>query len=313
MPTATSIRAFALTASAFALGFPAAAWASNDPSATQGLCRYPDVSKTEIVFVYANDLWIAPKQGGTARPLASPRGFEGSPRFSPDGTSIAFRGNYDQGLDLYTISAQGGIPQRVTHHHTVEGLCDWTPDGTGLIFMASGIDGLSRAAKLYSVPASGGLPTMLPVPYGANGSLDKTGEWLAYTPHSTDNRTWKRYRGGMATDVWLFNVKTGESRRITEWEGTDTLPMWHGRTVYYLSDEGAAEAHVLNIWSYDIDSGARRQVTRFKEHDVKWPAIGPDDGTGGEIVLQHGDRIYLIDLKTNAARAVEITVPGDRQ
>ena len=278
-----------------------------------GLCRYPDVSKTEIVFVYANDLWIAPKQGGTARPLASPRGFEGSPRFSPDGKSIAFRGNYDQGLDLYTISAQGGIPQRVTHHPTVEGLCDWTPDGTGLIFMAGGIDGLSRAAKLYSVPASGGLPTMLPVPYGANGSLDKTGEWLAYTPHSTDNRTWKRYRGGMATDVWLFNVKTGESRRITEWEGTDTLPMWHGRTVYYLSDEGAAEAHVLNVWSYDIDSGARRQVTRFKEHDVKWPAIGPDDGTGGEIVLQHGDRIYLLDLKTNAARAIEITVPGDRQ
>ncbi len=290
-----------------------AAGTASEVDLASGLCRYPDVSKTEIVFVYANDLWIAPKQGGTARPLASPRGFEGSPRFSPDGKSIAFRGNYDQGLDLYTISSQGGIPQRVTHHPTVEGLCDWTPDGAGLIFMASGIDGLSRAAKLYSVPASGGLPTMLPVPYGANGSLDKTGEWLAYTPHSTDNRTWKRYRGGMATDVWLFNVKTGESRRITDWEGTDTLPMWHGRTVYYLSDEGAAEAHVLNIWSYDIDSGARRQVTRFKEHDVKWPAIGPDDGTGGEIVLQHGDNIYLLDLKTNAARVVEITVPGDRQ
>ncbi|MBI1302184.1 MAG: peptidase S41 [Phycisphaera sp.] len=312
MPITHLCSALVLVATTFSASALAAGSATAADLAS-GLCRYPDVSKNEIVFVYANDLWIAPKQGGAARPLASPRGFEGSPRFSPDGKSIAFRGNYDQGLDLYTISAQGGIPERVTHHPAVEGLCDWTPDGAGLIFMASGIDGLSRATKLYSVPASGGLPAMLPVPYGANGSLDKTGEWLAYTPHSTDNRTWKRYRGGMATDIWLFNVKTGESKRITDWEGTDTLPMWHGRTVYYLSDEGAAEGHVLNIWSYSLDTGARKQVSRFKEHDVKWPAIGPDDGSGGEIVLQHGDSIYLLDLKTNAARIVEITVPGDRQ
>lgn len=286
---------------------------ADEPSFTRGLCRYPDVSKDSIVFIYANDIWLVPKAGGTARPVANPPGFEGAPRFSPDGKSIAFRANYDQGLDLYTLSIDGGIPQRVTHHPAVESLCGWTPDGKGLLFMASGIDGLPVATKLYSVPASGGLPVKLPVPYGANGTLDKTGEWLAYTPHSTDTRTWKRYRGGMATDVWLVHLKTGESRRITQWEGTDTLPMWHGRKVYYLSDEGAAEAHVLNIWSYDVDSGERRQVTRFKEHDIKWPSIGPDDEGSGEIVFQHGDRIYLLDLKTNETRAIDIQVPGDRE
>ncbi|MFN9248340.1 MAG: hypothetical protein ACK6DS_14855, partial [Planctomycetota bacterium] len=291
---------------------PSAALA-DEPSFTRGLCRYPDVSKDSIVFIYANDIWLVPKEGGTARPVANPPGFEGAPRFSPDGKSIAFRANYDQGLDLYTLSIDGGIPQRVTHHPAVESLCGWTPDGKGLLFMASGIDGLPVATKLYTVPASGGLPEKLPVPYGANGTLDKTGEWLAYTPHSTDTRTWKRYRGGMATDVWLVHLKTGESRRITQWEGTDTLPMWHGRKVYYLSDEGAAEAHVQNIWSYDVDSGERRQVTRFKEHDIKWPAIGPDDEGSGEIVFQHGDRIYLLDLKTNETRAIDIQVPGDRE
>ncbi len=280
--------------------------------ATRGLCRYPDISKTDIVFVYGNDLWIVPKQGGVASPVASPPGFEGSPKFSPDGRTIAFRANYDDSLDLYTLPIAGGIPNRVTHHPTAETLCDWTPDGTGLVFMTSALEGLARAQKLYTVPVEGGLPTKLPVPYGANGSIDQTGEWLAYTPHSTDTRTWKRYRGGMATDVWLFNLKSGESRRITDWEGTDTLPMWHGRKVYYLSDNCPDQDFVLNVFCFDLDSGKTTQVSRFTTHDVKWPSIGPDDGSAGEIVLQHGDRIHRLNLATGAAVPVDITVPGDR-
>jgi tricorn protease-like protein/C-terminal processing protease CtpA/Prc len=286
---------------------------SSEPDPTTGLCRYPDISKDSIVFTYGNDLWIVPKSGGTARPLANPPGFEGSARFSPDGKSIAFRANYDGGNDLYTMSIEGGIPQRVTHHPASEGLCEWTPDGTGLVFMTAALEGLGRAQKLYTVSATGGLPEKLPVPYGANGSIDRTGEWLVYTPHSTDTRTWKRYRGGMATDVWLYNLKTGESRQITDWEGTDTLPMWHGDKVYFLSDRSAAEGNVLNVWSYDIGSKESRQVTRFKDHDVKWPAIGPDDGGAGEMVLQHGARIYRLDLGNNASNAVDIRVPGDRE
>jgi tricorn protease-like protein/C-terminal processing protease CtpA/Prc len=287
--------------------------ALEEPNPTSGLCRYPDISKDSIVFTYGNDLWIVPKQGGTARPLANPPGFEGSSRFSPDGKSIAFRANYDGGNDLYTMSVEGGIPQRVTHHPASEGLCEWTPDGTGLVFMTAALEGLGRAQKLYTVSATGGLPEKLPVPYGANGSIDKTGEWLVYTPHSTDTRTWKRYRGGMATDVWLFNLKTGESRQITDWEGTDTLPMWHGRRVYFLSDRSALEGNVLNVWSYDIDSKETKQITRFQEHDVKWPAIGPDDGGAGEMVLQHGSQIYRLDLGNNASSPVNIVVPGDRE
>ena len=312
MPMNTHTRALFLSASAVLAAAPALAAAPQEGDPTRGLCRYPDISKDSIVFIYGNDLWIVPKDGGTARPVANPAGFEGSPRFSPDGKSIAFRANYDQGLDLYTLAVDGGIPQRVTHHPAPEGLCDWTPDGKGLIFMGN-LGGLTRASKLYSVPATGGLPTQFPVPYGANGSLDKSGEWLAYTPHSTDTRTWKRYRGGMATDIWLFNIKTGESKRITDWEGTDTLPMWNGRKVYFLSDRSAAEGNVLNVWSYDADSGKTEQVTRFKTHDVKWPAIGPDSGGSGEMVLQHGDQIFVLDLATNAARPVSIKVPGDRE
>ena len=303
-----------VVALSFACALPAvvAAHGSQESTATVGLYRFPDISRTEIVFIYANDIWVVPKQGGTASLVANPLGFEGRPRFSPDGKSIAFRANYDKGSDLYTLPTGGGIPRRITHHPGNEGLSDWTPDGRSLIFAASHT-GLPSAAKLYVVPAEGGLPTQLPVPYGSNGSLDKTGEWLAYTPIANDDRTWKRYRGGEASDIWLFNLKTGESKQMTDWEGTDTLPMWNGRTVYFLSDRGAAEGNVLNIWRHDVDSGRTEQVTRFKTYDVKWPAIGPDDGGPGEMVLQHGDQIHVVDLATGASRAVSITVPGDRR
>ncbi|MBM4111059.1 MAG: hypothetical protein FJ254_06865, partial [Phycisphaerae bacterium] len=292
--------------------------ASTTPSlhtadANRGLCRYPDVSGDSIVFVYGNDLWLVNKSGGIARPVASPAGLEGSPRFSPDGQTIAFRANYDQSIDLYTIPAAGGIPERVTHHPSPEGLCDWTPDGKALVFMTGAIEGLDRAQKLYTVPSTGGLPTKLPVPYGTNGAIDRTGEWLAFTPHSTDNRTWKRYRGGMATDVWLMNLRNGESRRITDWEGTDTLPMWHGSKVYYLSDRGAAQGYTLNVWSYDLDTRKTTQVTTLDTHDVRWPAVGPDHAGTGEMVFQYGDRIMLLNLGSGIASAVNIEVPGDRE
>ncbi len=273
--------------------------------------RYPDVSGDRIVFVFANDLWTVPLEGGEAKPLASPPGTELMPRFSPDGSQIAFVGNYDGNRDLYRLDADGGVPVRVTHHPTTELLSEWTADGD-LLFTAGGMGGVPRAQRIFRVPSEGGLPQALPVPYGTNGTLSADGRWLAYTPHSIDRRTWKRYRGGMATDVWLLDLASGESRRITDWEGKDTLPMWHGRTVYYLSDEGAAENHRLNLWAYDLDRGERRQVTAFRDHDVKWPAIGPDDGTPARIVFQNGSDIYLWEEATGLASPVEIAVPGDR-
>lgn len=274
-----------------------------------GMLRYPDVSATQIVFMYANDLWVVSREGGVASPLASPPGEELFPRFSPDGETIAFVGNYDGGRDIYTVPVQGGVPFRVTHHPASETLSGWTPSGE-LIFHANGYMGLARQSHLFTVPAEGGMPTKLPVPYGANGAINETGEWLAYTLHSRDFRTWKRYRGGMATDIWLFNLKDYSSKKITDWEGTDTYPMWRGDRVYFLSDKG--EHHRLNIWMYDIKSGERKQITNFKEYDCKFPSIGPGPSGKGEIVFQLGRNLYLLDLDTELARAVEIIIPGAR-
>ncbi len=282
---------------------------ANDVLPSGGMMRYPDVSATHIVFVYAGDLWTVPREGGVASPLASPPGREVNPRFSESGDEIAFVGNYDDGTDIYVCSVSGGIPRRVTYHPGRETLCDWTPEG-GLLYFSSAFTGLSRMTHLLTISDEQPYPVKLPVPYGTNGAISPDGAWLAYTPYSRDTRTWKRYRGGMASDVWLFNLKTNTSKQITDWEGTDTLPMWHGQTVYYLSDAGPNSR--LNLWSYDTNTGKRQQVTKHADYDVKWPSIGPGPDGSGEIVYQQGTSLRLLTLANGKSSSVEVEIPGAR-
>ncbi len=274
-----------------------------------GMLRYPDVSQKHIVFLFANDLWLVDRAGGMARPLASPPGIEAMPRFNADGSRIAFVGSYDGGRDIYSIGVDGGIPQRHTWHPATEAFYDWSPQG-GFLYSSNGFAGLSRAPQLYHLAPDSPQAVRLPVPYGTNGTMSADGEWLAYTPFSRDTRTWKRYRGGMASDVWLFNLKTKKSRRVTDWEGTDSLPMWNGNTLFYLSDAG--DEHRLNIWAFDVASGKHRQVTKFADYDCKWPAIGPGADGKGEIVLQNGADLYLLNCASGESHVVKVTIPGAR-
>jgi len=292
------------------LSFAAAPLIAQEDSPHTGMFRYPDVGKDNIIFVYANDIWMVDKKGGMAQPIASPPGQEQSPKFSPDGQSIAFVGNYEGDRDIYTVETDGGVPYRVTHHPANERLLDWTPDGS-LLFSFNGLSGNARQQRLFTVGAQGGMPQPMPVPFGATGSVSPDGEWLAYTPNSRDFRTWKRYRGGLATDVWLFNLKTNESRKLTDWEGTDTIPMWHKDKLYYLSDQG--EETRLNIWSYDPQKDKYEQITHFTDNDVKFPSMGPVDASRGEIVFQLGSQIQLLNLSSKKSKPVEITIPGARE
>ncbi|MEO1279442.1 MAG: hypothetical protein AAFV77_10850, partial [Planctomycetota bacterium] len=270
------------------------------------MLRFPAVSDEHVVFSYGNDLWLVPREGGMATPLASPAGQELFPRFSPDGDHIVFQGNYDGDRDIYTLPIGGGVPERVTHHPANEQPNQWHQ--TGLMFHMGGAAGLGRQQEIYRVSHEGGLPELMPVPYGANGVLNDSGEWLAYTPVQRDARTWKRYRGGMASDVWLFNIDTMESRQITDWEGTDSLPMWHGGTVYYVSDAGPESR--LNIWSYDVASGERSQITTFADNDIKFPSINSGDNPA--IVFSLGEELHILNLDANEVTEVQVTIPGAR-
>ena len=275
-----------------------------------GMLRYPDISDEHIVFRYANDIWVAPRGGGDARPLSSPSGGESVPKFSPDGKTIAFMGNYDGDTDIYTIPVSGGVPHRVTHHPATEFVSDWTNDGR-LIFAAWGYGGHPHAAELYTVSAEGGLPEKLPVPWGFVGRISPDGEWLAYTPYqAAEFATWKRYMGGRQSDIWLFNLKNNTSKKITDWGGNDAYPMWHGDSIYYVSNAGSK--HRMNVWVYDVDTGERRQVTKHSDNDVKWPSMGPGPSGEGEIIYQLGGELRVLNLESEQSRTVRITIPGDR-
>ena len=287
-------------------------WAQPVPAPARphaGLLRYPSVSAKQIVFVYANKLWLVGHEGGQAVPLATPPGRVGLPKFSPDGTRVAFTGNYDGNPDLYTIPVEGGLPTRATHHPSGERLCNWTPDGK-LLFASNGMVGQARQDQLFTVSPNGGLPARLPVPYGDDAAISPDGRYLAYTPSSTNNRTWKRYRGGWAQDIWLFDLQTKSAKKITDWEGTDTLPMWQGTHIYYLSDGGPE--HRLNIWRYDTKSGQRQQITKLADYDVKWPSIGPGARGAGEIIFEYGPDMQILDLASGKMHAVSVSIPGDQ-
>ena len=268
------------------------------------MLRYPDVSDTHIAFIYGGDVWVMDKSGGVARRLSSPAGEESYPRFSPDGSRIAFSGNYDGNTDVYVVPATGGSVQRVTFHPGADRMVEWTPDGR-ILFASSRTSGVQRYNQLWTISADGGLPERLPVPYGEFGSLSADGEWIAYTPKDRSSRTWKRYRGGMAPDIWLFNLTTLEARNISDSDANEMQPMFYGNTIYFAADRGPNQR--LNIWAYGVDSGDMRQVTRFAEYDIVHAAIGPK-----EIVFQAGGELQLLDLQSEAVTPVPVQLVSDR-
>ena len=279
------------------------AGAQTTPSAV--MLRYPDVSQHSIVFRYAGDLWLVDKEGGEARRISSGDAPKSFPKFSPDGSRLAYMAGYDGGTDLYVMSVEGGIPERLTHHSGQEVLCDWHPSGEALLFWGSQISGQARAPKIFTVPAAGGQPSALPLPYGTFGAIDPTGTWLAYTPNSREFRTWKRYRGGRAQDVWLFNLKTRQAQKITSHPGTDSLPMWHGQQVVFLSDRG--DEGRMNLYAYDLDTGETERLTNFTEDDIKFPSMGPED-----VVFENGGKLYRYAFESRDVIPVEVIIPGDR-
>ena len=268
------------------------------------MMQNPDVSKTHIVFSYGGDLWIVPKDGGTALKLSSPEGQELYAKFSPDGSEIAFNGIYRGNFDVYVMPSLGGIPKRVTHHGLNDRLIDWYPDGKNLLFVSSMNSGKQRFNQFYKVAQTGGLPEKLPVPYGEMASLSPDGKKIVYTPISQAFRTWKRYRGGWHADIWLFDLEKKTAENISRSATNDEFPMWSGNKIYYLSDRGPEMR--ANIWSYNLDTKENRQITKFADFDIHFPSLGPAD-----IVFEKGGELYLLSLADEKYRRVQVKMVTD--
>ncbi len=300
-PFSFAFSVIAVAAAAFAALSAAAIPSAFAEEVDARMLRFPDVSASQIVFVYDNDVWIAPKAGGTASPLSSPAGQEQFPKFSPDGQTVAFSANYDGNYDVYTLPVKGGIPKRLTYHPYPDRMVDYSPDGR-VIFASYRTNQMET--RFYFAHPDGGLPEALPPAYGGFGSISPDGKTLAFSPFSREFATWKRYQGGTASDIWLFDLKSYDSKRITTHPGTDDLPMFTGDRLYYLSDAGKENRR--NIWLYNLKTGAAEQVTNFKDFDLRWPSIGPS-----EIVFEYGGKLHLLDLSSHAVREVSIHIPGD--
>ncbi len=270
-----------------------------------GLFRYPDVSSTQIVFSYANDIWIMPKDGGTAFKLSSPPGVESYPKFSPDGKSIAFTGNYDGNSDVYVIPSNGGVPVRLTEHGFPDRVVDWTNDGKRVLFASIRESGKARFDQFYTVASNGGPDEKLPFAYAEFGSYSPDGKQMALVFRSQVGRNWKRYRGGWKADIVVYNFQNNTSEYISKLNDAGyEFPMWHDNYIYFLSDRGDEER--MNLWRYDLTKKSFEQITKFTNYDVHYPSLGPDD-----IVYEAGGKLYLYSLSSQQQKEVKVNVVTD--
>jgi len=265
--------------------------------------QYPDIQGNIIVFASGGDLWKVPAEGGTACRLTFSDGRESVPEISPDGSLIAFTGEYDGNADVYIMNINGGNITRLTWHPGTDEVVGWNAAKNKIMF-TSGRNSPSRYVKMYLVSPDGtGLEEMIMYD-AARGSFSPDGGKIAYNKDAQDNATWKRYRGGRAQEVYIYDLATDKETNISNYDGSDRWPMWIGNKIFFSSDRD----RVLNIWSYDTGTGKIEQVTRHTEYDVRHPDFG-----GNQVVYELGGEIWKLDLASGTSARVPVKILTDME
>jgi tricorn protease len=272
-----------------------------DPGPNPMLMRHPTMNEASIVFQFAGDLWSVAKGGGEAHRLTSAAGVESYPFFSPDGTTIAFSGEYDGNQDVFTVPAKGGVPKRLTYHPGGDFCAGWTPDGKSVVFV-SGMLSNTDTPRLFKVPVTGGVPKPLPFPSGQMPSFSPDGQKMAYVPGMKWEEAWKRYRGGQTYAIWIGQMSDSKVKEIPRKNSNDEQPMWIGDKIYYMSDRRGP----VGLYSYDVNSGAVNEEIKGEGFDIKSASAGP-----GGIVYERLGSINLFDPATKKSKRVDIEINGD--
>ncbi len=284
--------------------------------AQAALPRFPQPFGDKVVFVADGNIWAVPRAGGTAIRLTSAQGQDMFPRVSPDGKWIAYTEAGNAGTDVWVIPAAGGAARRLTYHPATEDgtggrhgpdnmVVTWTPDSTAVVYLSKRDQWNSWIQYAYQVPVAGGAPSKLKLDSAVGlMTYGPDGHTIAYNRIFRNFRTWKRYNGGLAQQVFTYDLASRQLNQITHWSGTNTSPMWVGRKIYYLSDQD--QNRRANIWCYDQDSKQTRQVTHFTDYDIDFPAYGSN-----AIAFQQGGKLYVLDLPGEQLHAIEMTVPDD--
>ena len=282
---------------------------------TTRLLRFPTTNGAQIVFTYAGELYTVAKDGGIARRLTSGPGYSSFPRFSADGAQLAFTSQYDGNTEVYLMPGEGGEPKRLTTTATLgrDDISDrmgpnnivmtWQNTKPLVVFRSRMKSFNSFNGDLFTVGLDAELPKPLPIPRGGFMSFSPDDSKMAFNRIFREFRTWKHYRGGMADDVWIFDFKTGTTENLTNDPSQDICPMWapDGR-IYFISDRDGR----MNLFSIDSASKETKQLTSFKDFDIKFPSIGK-----GAIVFEQAGYIWRFDLASGQAAPVPIEIKED--
>ncbi len=274
------------------------------------LLHKPVMNKTTIVFTYAGDLWSVPREGGMATRLTGGNGNETDAAISPDGATLAFTGEYDGNIDVFTMPVTGGVPKRVTYHPDGDRVVGWTPDGSRILFR-SNRESFSRFTQLFTVAPAGGLPEVLPLPMACTGAYSPDGKHMIYAPLDggqfapgfNNFVAWKRYRGGEASYLWLVNLADLSTVKVPRKDSNDINPMWIGDKIYFLSDRNGP----MTLYRWDPKSKAEPvELIANKGKDIDAASAGP-----GGIVYEQFGKIMIYDLAANKPHEVQVDLAAD--
>lgn len=264
----------------------------------------PAVSSEHIAFAYANDLWIANRDGSDVRRLTSHPGVELGPHFSPDGAWVAFTGRYEGNTDVYVVPTSGGVPKRLTWHPGGDVALGFTPDGKSILFSSPREVYTRRYTQLFTVPLDGGWPTKLPVPHASKAAISSDGRTIAYVPLYEAFRQWKHYRGGTAARLLLFDTASQDVEQVPQPEGrcNDTDPMWLGDRLYFRSDRNGE----FNLYAFDRQLKTVKQLTQHAD----FPVLNASAG-GGRIIYEQAGYLHLLNPETGNSQQLKLAVATD--
>jgi tricorn protease len=277
------------------------------------LLRFPDISGDRVAFTYASDIWTAPTAGGTATRLTSHAGMEVFAKFSPDGKWIAFTGQYDGDEQVYVMPSTGGEPKQLTFYPAKGPLpprwgydnqvMGWSNDGRSVIFRSQRDSWSLPIARLYKVSVNGGAAEPLPMPEAGSADYSADGSKMVYSPRARDFRTEKRYSGGQANTLYIYDLQTNDAKKISEGTRAWRDEMWIGSKIYFNSDKDGK----FNLYSYDVPSGKTAQVTNFRDWEVRWPSTDKES----RIVYERNGELEILDTKDGKSTKLNINVPDD--
>jgi tricorn protease len=266
------------------------------------LLRQPDISSTHITYAYGSDIWISELNSTEAKRITSTAAVESNPYFSPDGNWIAFSSNRAGANNVYVVSKEGGEPKRLTWHPSGSVVRGWTNDGKHILFASSRDTAPRPYDRLYTVSVDGGAPNLLTKQWSFDGSYSPNGKQLIVDKMDRWDVEWRAYRGGQNTPLIILDLETQNEVLLPNESTTDIQPLWLGNEIYFLSDRDL----VSNIWSYNPETKALKQITKFKGSDVKW--LSGHDNT---LVYERDGYLHTMGISSGKSTQLNINVVGD--